>query len=145
MTGSCHCGSIQYEFSGEPFTCYACHCTDCQTQSGSAFSMSMIVPLPSLKVRTGECAKYRQSKNESYVEHYYCEACGTRLWGVGSTAPGLAFLKPGTLNDTSEVQHVAHFWTKSAQLWVQFDSDTILYETQPEDVGELIRLWNERR
>ena len=26
--GGCQCGDIRYELSGEPVTCYACHCTE---------------------------------------------------------------------------------------------------------------------
>ncbi len=144
MTGSCHCGFVEYEVVAEPITCYACHCTDCQTQSGSAFSMSMIVPLPSLSVKSGDCSTHIESRPSGDVEHHRCATCGTRLWSVGTRAPGLAFVKPGTLHDTSAIRPVAHFWTRSAQPWVTFDEDSKVYETQPDDPGELIRLWQER-
>ncbi len=41
--GGCQCGVISYELLGPPITLYRCHCTDCQTASGSAFGMSMWV------------------------------------------------------------------------------------------------------
>lgn len=144
MTGSCHCGAVEYEILAEPVTCYACHCTDCQTQSGSAFSMSMIVPISSLTVQSGQCSTQVEHRSTGDVEHHRCAVCGTRMWSVGSGAPDLAFVKPGTLRDTSAIRPVAHFWTKSAQPWVEFDGDTKLYETQPDDPSELIRLWQER-
>ena len=40
-TGGCQCGAIRYEVTDEPITLYACHCTACQTQSSSAFGLSM--------------------------------------------------------------------------------------------------------
>jgi len=142
--GGCQCGKIRYALSGEPVTCYACHCTDCQTQSGAGFSLSMIVPLESLTVIQGEPAKYRRHIGERHSDQRFCSECGTRLWGNGSRAPDLAFLKPGTLDDTSWVEPIAHVWTRSAQPWVKFASDTVMYETQPEDLQELTRLWRER-
>jgi hypothetical protein len=42
--GGCLCGALRYEISGEPLAVAVCHCPDCQVQSGSAFSMSMLVP-----------------------------------------------------------------------------------------------------
>jgi len=54
--GSCECKSIQYKFSGEPLTCYACHCTDCQTSSGSAFGLSMIVNDKDIEIVKGKVA-----------------------------------------------------------------------------------------
>ncbi len=142
--GGCHCGAIRYEFSGEPITCYACHCTNCQTQAGSAFSLTMIVSEESLVLIQGEPATYRRAREAGHVEQRFCGQCGTRLWGTGSRIPDLAFLKPGTLDDTSWVEPVAHFWTRSAQPWVKLGSETAIYETQPEDLQELIRLWRQR-
>jgi hypothetical protein len=37
IDGACHCGSITYAAEIDPQTVAICHCTDCQTLSGSAF------------------------------------------------------------------------------------------------------------
>jgi hypothetical protein len=42
-TGGCVCGATCYRLTAEPLTLYACHCTDCQKRSGSAFGLSMWV------------------------------------------------------------------------------------------------------
>jgi hypothetical protein len=49
-TGGCQCGSVRYVLAAEPVRTVACHCKECQRQSGSAFGMSMIVPGKSLTV-----------------------------------------------------------------------------------------------
>ena len=41
-TGGCQCGAITYEITADPIMTYACHCTICQTQSGSAFGMAAV-------------------------------------------------------------------------------------------------------
>jgi len=41
--GQCLCGAVRYRVHREPLAVYACHCTDCQRRTGSAFAMSMIV------------------------------------------------------------------------------------------------------
>ena len=41
-SGGCQCGAIRYEIEGEPLKVYACHCTICQRQSGSAFGMAVL-------------------------------------------------------------------------------------------------------
>ena len=41
--GGCQCGTIRYKIRGEPWAIYACHCTECQRQSTSAFGLSMPV------------------------------------------------------------------------------------------------------
>jgi hypothetical protein len=43
MTGGCPCGAIRYQITSFPLLLYACNCTDCQRQSGSAFALNMPV------------------------------------------------------------------------------------------------------
>ncbi len=37
IDGACHCGNIAFEAEVDPETVRICHCTDCQTMSGSLF------------------------------------------------------------------------------------------------------------
>jgi hypothetical protein len=37
IDGRCRCGNITFEAEVDPATVVICHCTDCQTPSGSAF------------------------------------------------------------------------------------------------------------
>ena len=49
-SGGCQCGQVRYDLTGEPLHLIACHCSECQNQSGSAFGMSMIVKMDDLKI-----------------------------------------------------------------------------------------------
>jgi hypothetical protein len=40
--GRCQCGAVRYEVLGRPHVIWACHCTICQRQSGSAFGMAVV-------------------------------------------------------------------------------------------------------
>ena len=37
VSGRCYCGQISFEAAIQPDKVWVCHCTDCQTLSGSAF------------------------------------------------------------------------------------------------------------
>ena len=40
LTGGCQCGGVRYEIkAAAKLSLYVCHCTECQRQSGSAFSL----------------------------------------------------------------------------------------------------------
>src|SRR3546814_14775313 len=40
LTGGCFCGAVRYVLEeGFRFRPYACHCTDCQSRTGSAFKI----------------------------------------------------------------------------------------------------------
>jgi hypothetical protein len=58
IEGGCRCGRVRYRAAtgGLPRV-YACHCLDCQTWSGSAFSAQFILPEGDLEV-TGEPALF---------------------------------------------------------------------------------------
>ena len=70
--GSCECKSIRYQYSGDPLTCYACHCTDCQTSSGSAFGLSRIVNDKDIEVIKGKVARNALDVNGAKVQKHHC-------------------------------------------------------------------------
>ena len=138
--GGCACGDIRYQFACEPLSCYACHCTDCQTRSGAAFTLTAIVPLNEIKVTRDEPCTF-----EHEIGNFRnCARCGSRLWVVWHTMPDFALLAAGTLDDTSWVRPVAHIWTGSAQSWIGLNDDAATFEGQPEDSRVLLELWNKR-
>jgi len=44
LEGGCFCGQIRYRVTAAPRFAMACHCTDCQQMSASAFSLGLVVP-----------------------------------------------------------------------------------------------------
>lgn len=43
LAGKCRCGRIRYRVTAAPRFVFACHCTDCQQLTASAFSLGMAV------------------------------------------------------------------------------------------------------
>ena len=78
-TGGCQCGQVRYELTGEPIRLIACHCTECQRQSGSAFGMSMLVRQDDLKISgvTKSFVRVVDSGNENIT--VFCPDCGVRI------------------------------------------------------------------
>ena len=144
--GSCLCGDVRYELLEDPVTLYVCHCTDCQTQTGSSFALSMIVRPHALRVVRGEPWEYAVTLPDGRVKtSRYCRRCATRTWGR-SSARGLVVLEPGTLDDTSWLEPVGHIWTRSAQPWLGAPEGELCFAKQPEgdDWLPFVRAWKER-
>ena len=142
--GGCLCGDLRYRLSDPPLTLYACHCTDCQRQTGTSFVLSMFIKRDSLQLEQGEPAEYSLELPDGRHKHgIFCRRCSTRLWGEPRRLPDLAALRPGTLDDTSWVHPIGHIWTRSAQPWVRIPEDALRFEQQPdsEGVGALVRAW----
>ena len=117
-TGGCQCGSVRYVLTTEPIRLVACHCKECQRQSGSAFGMSMPVAKDSLTVTgpTKQFTRIADSGNE--VAGVFCPECGVRIYHVLKSVQDVLSLKPGTLDDTSWLRAGHFVWMKSAQGWV---------------------------
>lgn len=142
--GGCFCGEIRYRFSGEPFTLYACHCLDCQRQTGSSFSLSMIVLRSDIEILRGEPARVAVTTPDGRPKNgRLCARCGTRLWSDPARYPEIAILEPGTFDDTTWIRPVAHIWTRSAQPWIAFPEGPLRFAAQP-DPMELIEAWRDR-
>ena len=142
-SGSCACGEITYKMKRNPFVVQACHCTDCQTTSGSAFTLSMIVNAGDVEVLEGELAVNYLDNNGVEVKRHHCPQCGTALWYSADAYPGIYALKPGTFDDTKWFKPIAHLWMRSAQPWVVLDEEAKQYQKQPE-MAELFDLWANR-
>ena len=106
--GSCQCGEILYELSGLPIALYRCHCTDCQTGSGSAFGMSMWVRqydfnlTQSRGLPLGVLESFvRTADSGAKIEGFFCGSCGVRIYAKAALLDSkYIVLKPGTLQDT---------------------------------------------
>ena len=100
-TGGCQCGSVRYVLTAEPIRVTACHCKECQRQSGSAFGMSMPVRKERLSV-TGSTKQFTRVANSGgEVTGVFCPDCGIRIYNVLKSALDVLSIKPGTLDDTT--------------------------------------------
>ena len=53
IDGPCHCGRITFEAEVDPTAITICHCTDCQTLTGTAFRANVRAPAASFVLRSG--------------------------------------------------------------------------------------------
>ena len=132
LEGGCACGAVRYRIDAEPLATVVCHCTDCQVQSGGAFSMTMVVRSDSLKILSGIPKSFlRTSDSGNQLECFFCPDCGARLYNDNHGAPGAFNVKPGTLDDRSWLQPVMHVWVRSKQPWVPIPDGAERFDENP--------------
>ncbi len=80
LSGSCLCGSVQYEISGDPQWFYHCHCSRCRKASGAGHSSNLLVPHGSLEWIKGEelIREYKVPEAKRFT-NCFCSVCGGRL------------------------------------------------------------------
>ena len=100
IKGGCLCGSVRYEGDGQPMLTAACHCPHCQKQSGSAFSVNLMVALAAFRV-SGETLGDLQRRGRSGmpVKRHFCASCGSPIYTEMGAMPGVVAVKAGTLDD----------------------------------------------
>ncbi len=143
--GGCVCGAVRYRLGEDPLELHVCHCTDCQTLSGSAFGMTMPVQWRSLELLKGDpqLLSFETAAGRA-KRHRQCRDCGCCLWGEIDGLPEVVALQAGTLDDASWLEPIAHIWTSSAQPWIEIPTNGRRYEKQPPDNLELVRAWKSR-
>lgn len=75
--GSCLCGSVRFEVTGDLGPPDACHCVQCRKQSGHYFA-SCNVPKAALTVTGEEHVSWYQSSAK--VRRGFCARCGSTLF-----------------------------------------------------------------
>ena len=139
LVGGCACGAVRYKVLAKPISVHACHCTDCQTLSGSAFGLSMVLNRSDMEVTQGEVQINDFTASKNRMHRHHCAKCGVALWFSSPGYEGIIAIKPGTLDDTSGLRPIAHMWYRSAQPWLDVGDDVPVFQEQP-SFDELIEL-----
>ena len=123
QTGGCLCGKVRYEIEGEPAVTAVCHCTHCQKQSGSAFSVNLLVPDSRFKL-DGDVQTYEDTgESGQKVHRRFCSRCGSPILSVLDAVPGMVAIKAGTLDADSSVRPMVQVWCDSKQDWLDLAGD----------------------
>lgn len=130
--GSCLCGAIQYEVTGDPFNYNVCHCVNCQKWGGSAFSSNPFFK-PEVRhpdfpetCRHQQRSTYHQqvvvTKGQEFIKDYadsatksgntiirkFCKECGSSILVTDEHAKVWTIPDTGTLDDECD-------WGKSTE------------------------------
>ncbi|HEV8679221.1 MAG TPA: GFA family protein [Stellaceae bacterium] len=134
VTGRCHCGRISFEAEIDPAQVRICHCTDCQTLSGSAFRVNVGSLPGTFRLLSGSPKTYVKTTADSgtHRAHGFCPDCGTPLWATSADAnPSSYGLRVGTLDCRAELKPSRQGWFRSALSWSQDLSGVARIDRQP--------------
>lgn len=120
--GSCSCGFLTFEAEADPGKVSICHCTDCQTSTGSAFRVNVRVPGSTFRMLSGTPTIYVKTTADSGNPRAqaFCPRCGAPVY---STTPGdgpqpTYVVRVGVLRERDQLEPKAQNWTRSARRWV---------------------------
>jgi hypothetical protein len=120
IDGQCHCGRISFEAEIDPEAVSVCHCTDCQTLTGSPFRVTAICSGEAVRLTGGTPKVYakRGDNGRTRLQHF-CGDCGSPLFTSGEgDQVGDWGIRWGSIRQRSQLRPARQIWCQSAAVWI---------------------------
>lgn len=116
--GGCHCGYITYEADVDPSAVRICHCTDCQTLTGSAYRVTVAAPKEGFKLLSGKPKIYiKTAESGTKRAHGFCPECGTPIYAAANVDDPPSYgIRVGTARERAQLAP-RQGWCRSAVPW----------------------------
>ncbi|KAF9894847.1 hypothetical protein FE257_004468 [Aspergillus nanangensis] len=123
-SGSCLCGTVKFQLTGDPQSCFVCHCTSCQKITGSAFSANCWYKQDQLDLIQGEESIKSHGDSETASGHTltrsFCSTCGSNLFLRHSLmdASGMISVTSGTIDNRDNLSPSVEFFCRNKRGWL---------------------------
>lgn len=119
IDGQCHCGFLAYEAEINLDNVLICHCTDCQTLSGTAFRTGVRVAKDDFTLISGEPTFYiKTTDRDKQTAQAFCPQCGSQIYATQVPESEFYAVRTGTVRQRDELIPKFQIWTRSEQPWL---------------------------
>lgn len=131
LTGSCQCGGIRFEATGEPMFAGHCHCLDCRKTGGTGHG-TVVAMAESGFSMTGTPAFYDYTADSgNAVRRAFCPTCGVSLYTNSSGLAGVVILKASALDDPEAIAPQGSVYASRALSWDPVNPDLPAFPEMP--------------
>ena len=119
IDGRCHCGIVSFDAAIDPARVSICHCTDCQTLTGSPFRVTALTSRDMIRF-TGAAPKVYVKVGDSGGRRlqYFCPECGTPVFTSGEDETGEWGIRWGCIRQRADLKPARQIWRCSAVSWL---------------------------
>ena len=130
LEGGCACGAVRYRLNDAPMFVHCCHCSCCQTETGSAFVLNALIESDRVELLTGAPEPLlTPSESGRGQQVWRCPDCKVALWSnYGGAKDILRFVRVGTLDKPGDVPPDIHIYTRSTLPWVRLPTGALAVE-----------------
>jgi hypothetical protein len=114
--GSCLCGEVSFEVSGEFENFFLCHCKYCQKDTGSAHAANIFSTKAKLNWLNGEEKVKTYTLNPTKHTKSFCSDCGSALPSLQMQGK-LVVVPAGSLDQDISIRPSAHLFVASKACW----------------------------
>ena len=128
--GGCACGAVRYRLEREPLIVHCCHCTRCQTETGSAFALNAVIEASAVSLLAAQ-PEGNEVPTDSGRAHtaFRCPDCKVAVWHVFAPVTYLRYVPLGTLDDKGALTPDVQIYTRSRLPFVPLMSDIPVFES----------------
>ena len=120
VDGQCHCGAVRFEAEVAPGAIGICHCTDCQTLTGSPYRVTVICSGEWIRMTGKPPRTYAKVGDNgcTRVQHF-CPDCGSPLFtsGEGDASDDWG-TRWGSIRQRGGLKPMRQIWCRSAAPWI---------------------------
>ncbi|KPK14844.1 MAG: aldehyde-activating protein [Betaproteobacteria bacterium SG8_41] len=117
LKGSCLCGAVKYEVTGETKRFYHCHCSRCRKATGTGHASNLFLQPAMLKWISGEeqirAFKVPEAKR---FTNSFCATCGSRLPRQANDTD-IVMIPSGSLDNEPPLKPQARIFSGSSASW----------------------------
>ncbi|KAI8623252.1 Mss4-like protein [Xylariaceae sp. FL1651] len=134
LTGSCMCGAVKFELTGEPTGTILCHCAPCRKCAGANGSTNLVVEPEQFRY-TGKLRAWdRKGISGQDVFYQFCATCPTIVVVRPVSMDGKLIVKTGLLDSAADMEKLRPktelFVKDRVAAWCERSSDVKLLEWQ---------------
>ena len=115
-SGSCLCGAVRFEISGDFESFFLCHCTRCRKDTGSAHAANLFSSSARLEWLSGEGGVKTYTAPGTRHQKSFCADCGSPVPSVQMNG-ALLVAPAGTLDSAIDIRPTAHICVASKAAW----------------------------
>ncbi|MCH8917592.1 MAG: GFA family protein [Proteobacteria bacterium] len=120
IDGGCHCGAVTYHAVADPAKVTLCHCTDCQTLSGSAFRIVVPIAEEDFTLLSGALKTYvKTAESGNKRAQVFCPECGTNIYATSvGDGPKVLGIRVATARQRDDLPPKRQVWFRSHRPWL---------------------------
>jgi hypothetical protein len=131
LQGSCLCGAVKYEVTGEAKRFFHCHCSRCRKATGTGHASNLFLQPGELRWLQGEeqVRSFKPPEAKRFTNQF-CATCGSRL---PRQAPGtdVVLVPAGSLDDEAPIKPQARIFSGSRAGWSCADDGLPVFPEMP--------------
>ena len=114
--GSCLCGQVRFEITGDINDIVFCHCSLCRKAQGSAFAANGNVESKHFRFIQGE-DNLTQYESKPGHSKYFCTTCGSPVMSLNEGVPDTIRIRLGSIESDIAERPACHIFTDSKANW----------------------------